>query len=69
MAWTGQRLKAFYSAGGIIWIICGAAILVLPRSMSSFMYVISICMGIANALMMVCCILIKNSVLASLFFV
>ncbi|XP_044489488.1 major facilitator superfamily domain-containing protein 12-like isoform X2 [Mangifera indica] len=60
MAWTGQRLKAFYSAGGIIWIICGAAILVLPRSMSSFMYVISICMGIANALMMVTGISMQN---------
>ncbi|KAJ0094140.1 hypothetical protein Patl1_17309 [Pistacia atlantica] len=60
MAWTGQRLKAFYSAGGIIWIFCGAAILVLPRSMSAFMYVISIFMGIANALMMVTGISMQN---------
>uniref|UniRef100_A0A2N9H743 Uncharacterized protein n=1 Tax=Fagus sylvatica TaxID=28930 RepID=A0A2N9H743_FAGSY len=53
VAWTGQRLKAYYSAGGIIWIFSGAAILFLPRSMSAFMYIISIFIGVANALMMV----------------
>ncbi|XP_040992281.1 major facilitator superfamily domain-containing protein 12-like isoform X3 [Juglans microcarpa x Juglans regia] len=53
IAWTGQRLKAYYSAGGILWIFCGAAILLLPRSMSAFMYFISIFIGIANALMTV----------------
>ncbi|KAG2671496.1 hypothetical protein I3760_13G000400 [Carya illinoinensis] len=53
IVWTGQRLKAYYSAGGILWIFCGAAILLLPRSMSAFMYFISIFIGIANALMTV----------------
>ncbi|GLT72348.1 hypothetical protein SLA2020_442910 [Shorea laevis] len=53
IAWTGQRLKAYYSAGGILWIFCGAAILLLPRSMSVFMYILSIFIGIANALMTV----------------
>ncbi|XP_062174274.1 uncharacterized protein LOC133879646 isoform X1 [Alnus glutinosa] len=53
IAWTGQRLKAYYSAGGILWIFCGAAILLLPRSMSALMYIISIFIGIANALMTV----------------
>ncbi|KAF2319329.1 hypothetical protein GH714_014835 [Hevea brasiliensis] len=53
ISWTGQRLKAYYSAGGILWIFCGASIFLLPRSMSGFMYVISICIGIANALMTV----------------
>jgi len=53
IAWTGRRLKAYYSAGGIIWIFCGAAILLLPKSMSAFMYMISIFIGIANALMTV----------------
>nr|POE95642.1 major facilitator superfamily domain-containing protein 12 [Quercus suber] len=53
IAWTGQCLKAYYSVGGIIWIFSGAAIVFLPRSMSAFMYIISIFIGVANALMMV----------------
>ncbi|KAK4410996.1 Major facilitator superfamily domain-containing protein 12 [Sesamum angolense] len=53
VTWTGQRLKAFYSAGGLLWIISGAAILFLPSSMKAFMYILSIAIGIANALMMV----------------
>ncbi|XP_024460165.1 uncharacterized protein LOC18095009 isoform X2 [Populus trichocarpa] len=53
MSWTGQRLKAYYSAGGILWVFCGAGILFLPRNMSAFMYVISVLIGIANALMTV----------------
>ncbi|KAJ6750574.1 hypothetical protein OIU85_001144 [Salix viminalis] len=53
MSWTGQRLKAYYSAGGILWVFCGAGILFLPRNMSAFMYVISVFIGIANALMTV----------------
>lgn len=60
IAWTGQRLKAYYCAGGILWIFCGAAILILPRSMSAFMYFISIFIGIANALMMVTGISMQN---------
>ncbi|XP_015584626.1 major facilitator superfamily domain-containing protein 12 isoform X2 [Ricinus communis] len=53
ISWTGQRLKAYYSAGGILWMFCGASILLLPRSMSAFMYIISIFIGIGNALMTV----------------
>lgn len=34
--------------------ICGAVILILPSSMSAFMYVMSTFIGVANALMMVC---------------
>ncbi|KAJ4711717.1 Major facilitator superfamily domain-containing protein 12 [Melia azedarach] len=60
MAWTGQRLKAYYSAGGILWVFCGAGILILPGSVSSSMYVISIFIGIANALMMVTGISMQN---------
>ncbi|GMY22228.1 isoform 4 of major facilitator superfamily domain-containing protein 12 [Fagus crenata] len=60
VAWTGQRLKAYYSAGGIIWIFSGAAILFLPRSMSAFMYIISIFIGVANALMMVTGVSMQN---------
>ncbi|GKV20809.1 hypothetical protein SLEP1_g30873 [Rubroshorea leprosula] len=54
IAWNGQRLKAYYSAGGILWMFCGAAIFLLTRSLSSFIYAISIFIGIANALMTVC---------------
>lgn len=53
VAWTGQRLKAYYSTGGILWVFCGAAIFLLPRNMSWFVYVLSIFIGVANALMMV----------------
>uniref|UniRef100_A0A6N2K4V1 Major facilitator superfamily associated domain-containing protein n=1 Tax=Salix viminalis TaxID=40686 RepID=A0A6N2K4V1_SALVM len=42
MSWTGQRLKAYYCAGGVIWVFCGTSILFLPRSLSAFMYVISV---------------------------
>jgi len=54
MPWTGHRLKTIYSVGGILWIFCGAGILFLPQSLSGLMYVISVVIGIANALMMVC---------------
>uniref|UniRef100_A0A6M2EJL5 Major facilitator superfamily associated domain-containing protein n=1 Tax=Populus davidiana TaxID=266767 RepID=A0A6M2EJL5_9ROSI len=53
MYWTGQRLKAYYCAGGVLWVFCGASILFLPQSLSAFMYVISVFIGIANALMTV----------------
>ncbi|KAL5549501.1 hypothetical protein UlMin_004732 [Ulmus minor] len=53
IAWTGHRLKAYYTAGGIIWVFCGAAILILPQRMSGFMYLLSVFIGVANALMMV----------------
>lgn len=51
MYWTGQRLKAYYCAGGVLWVFCGASILFLPRSLSAFMYVISVFIGVANTLM------------------
>lgn len=53
MTWTSRRLKVFYSAGGILWLFCGAGILLLQRSMNDLVYIISIVMGIANALMTV----------------
>ncbi|XP_022147796.1 major facilitator superfamily domain-containing protein 12-like isoform X2 [Momordica charantia] len=53
IVWTGQRLKIYYSAGGVLWMVCGAVILILPTSMSAFMYVMSSFIGVANALMTV----------------
>lgn len=53
MTWTGYRLKIFYSVGCVLWIFCGAGILILPQSFSGFMYIVSVVIGIANALMLV----------------
>lgn len=53
MTWNSQRLKVFYSAGGLLWMIAGVGILFLPSSMKAFMYLLSIVIGVANALMMV----------------
>ncbi|KAJ7949075.1 Major facilitator superfamily domain-containing protein 12 [Quillaja saponaria] len=60
MSWTGQRVKAYYSAGAILWIFCGAGILILPRNMSAIMYAMSIFIGLANALMMVTGVSMQN---------
>ncbi|KAL6493904.1 hypothetical protein OROGR_031813 [Orobanche gracilis] len=53
ITWNGWRLKAFYSVGGLLWIISGGVILFLPSSMRPFMYILSIVIGVANALIMV----------------
>lgn len=60
ITWTGQRLKLFYSAGGILWILCGAGLLFLPASMDAALYFLSIVIGIANALMMVTAISMQS---------
>ncbi|XP_038722980.1 major facilitator superfamily domain-containing protein 12 isoform X2 [Tripterygium wilfordii] len=65
LSWTGQRLKVYYSAGGIIWIFCGAGILLLPRSLSGFMYVISMFIGLANALMTVTAVSMQSVLVGS----
>lgn len=48
-------LKVYYSAGCILWTFCGAVILLLSANMSYVMYIVSVFIGIANALMMVRC--------------
>ncbi|XP_074273453.1 uncharacterized protein LOC141597037 [Silene latifolia] len=53
ISWTGRRLKTVFSVGGILWVICGIGILLLPQDLSGYMYLISVFIGIANALMMV----------------
>ncbi|KAA3471523.1 Major facilitator superfamily domain-containing protein 12 [Gossypium australe] len=60
IAWNEQRLKAYYTAGGILWIFCGIAIILLPQSMSLFVYAISIFIGMANALMTVTAVSMQN---------
>ncbi|PIA53863.1 hypothetical protein AQUCO_00900448v1 [Aquilegia coerulea] len=60
MTWTGQRLKIFFTAGSVLWIFSGAGILILPKSMHNIMYLISIAIGVANALMTVTCISMQS---------
>ncbi|CAL0326319.1 unnamed protein product [Lupinus luteus] len=60
IAWTGQRLKAYYTAGCILWIFCGGVILLLERNISDLMYIASVFIGVANALMMVTGVSMQN---------
>lgn len=60
IAWTGKLLKAYFSAGSILWIFCGAVIMLLTDRMSYAMYIVSVFIGIANALMMVTGISMQN---------
>ncbi|KAH6772921.1 Major facilitator superfamily protein [Perilla frutescens var. frutescens] len=53
ITWNSQRLKVSYSAGGLLWMISGVGIVFLPSSMKAFMYLLSVVIGVANALMMV----------------
>ncbi|KAI4332903.1 hypothetical protein L6164_017775 [Bauhinia variegata] len=60
IAWTGRRLKAYYTIEGILWMLCGAAVLILPSEMNYLMYIASVFIGIANALMMVTGVSMRN---------
>ncbi|KAK7323890.1 hypothetical protein VNO77_27390 [Canavalia gladiata] len=60
IAWTGPQLKAYYCVGCILWILCGAVILLLNTNMSYAMYITSVFIGIANALMMVTGVSMQN---------
>ncbi|XP_009408462.2 uncharacterized protein LOC103990896 [Musa acuminata AAA Group] len=51
--WSGWRLKLFFTAGAILWVFSGAGIFVLPPSKHNYIYILSIIVGAANALMMV----------------
>ncbi|KAF6155263.1 hypothetical protein GIB67_019789, partial [Kingdonia uniflora] len=60
ITWTGQRLKSFFTFGGILWIICGTGIFILPSKMHVLMYPLSMTVGVANALMTVTCISMQS---------
>ncbi|KAL2330918.1 hypothetical protein Fmac_018499 [Flemingia macrophylla] len=60
IAWTGRLLKAYFSAGCILWIFCGAVILLLTTNTSYAMYIVSVFIGIANALMVVTGVSMQN---------
>ncbi|CAH1448803.1 unnamed protein product [Lactuca virosa] len=53
LTWTGQRLKVFFSVGGVLWILCGSAIFFMPSNTKKMMYLLSLVIGIANALITV----------------
>ncbi|KAL6856169.1 hypothetical protein ACP4OV_018971 [Aristida adscensionis] len=51
--WSSWRLKVYFSAGAMLWILSGLGIVFLPSRMHNLMYAISIIIGAANALMTV----------------
>ncbi|XP_072974336.1 uncharacterized protein [Typha angustifolia] len=51
--WTCFRLKALFTVGAILWIFSGVALFGLPSKMHDLMYVLSVIVGAANALMTV----------------
>ncbi|XP_015072207.1 major facilitator superfamily domain-containing protein 12-like [Solanum pennellii] len=53
LEWNNHRLKAIFSAGGLLWLFCSAVVLSLPINMNVFMYILSVVIGIANAFLMV----------------
>ncbi|OEL22746.1 Major facilitator superfamily domain-containing protein 12, partial [Dichanthelium oligosanthes] len=51
--WSSWRLKLYFSAGAVLWILSGLGIVLLPSRLNNVMYAISITIGAANALMTV----------------
>ncbi|CAN6183949.1 unnamed protein product [Urochloa humidicola] len=51
--WSSRRLKLYFSAGAVLWILSGLGIVLLPSRLHNVMYAISIVIGAANALMTV----------------
>ncbi|XP_078429923.1 uncharacterized protein LOC144701963 isoform X2 [Wolffia australiana] len=52
-AWNGRRLKFLYTLGALLWILSGVGIFLLPSKLHNFMLLLSIAIGVANALMTV----------------
>ncbi|CAL5083707.1 unnamed protein product [Urochloa decumbens] len=51
--WSSWRLKLYFSAGAVLWILSGLGIVLLPSRLHNVMYAISVVIGAANALMTV----------------
>ncbi|KAG2646401.1 major facilitator superfamily domain-containing protein 12-like isoform X2 [Panicum virgatum] len=49
--WSSWRLKLYFSAGAVLWILSGLGIVLLPSRLHNVMYAISTIIGAANALM------------------
>lgn len=60
LKWTGYRLKVFFTVGAILWMFSGATIYLLPSSMWSYIYLISVVIGVGNALIMVTAISMES---------
>lgn len=51
--WTGGRIKFFFSLGASLWMVSGAFIFLLSSSTQNFVFLLSVIIGVANALMTV----------------
>jgi hypothetical protein len=51
--WTPFHLKFVFSVGAVLWILSSIAFLLLPQSLDSLIYVLSLFIGIGNAFMLV----------------
>ncbi|KAJ3674596.1 hypothetical protein LUZ60_005212 [Juncus effusus] len=60
MKWSSWRIKSFFTIGAILWIFSGLAIFVLPSNLKYLMYILSISIGTANALMTVTAISMES---------
>jgi len=60
LKWTGYRLKAFFTVGAILWMFSGATIYLLPSNMWRYIYLISVVIGVGNALIMVTAISMES---------
>lgn len=64
LTWTGQRLKAFFSVGGVLWILCGSAIFFMLSNTKKMMYFLSFVIGIANSLITVTAVSMQSYLVA-----
>ncbi len=51
--WTPFHLKFVFSVGAVLWILSSIVFLLLPQSLESLIYVLSLFIGIGNAFMLV----------------
>lgn len=51
--WTPFHLKLVFSVGAVLWILSSVVFLLLPQSLESLIYVLSLFIGIGNAFMLV----------------
>eukprot|EP01018_Ginkgo_biloba_P021025 Gb_40275 [translate_table: standard] len=60
LKWTGYRLKAIFTIGAALWMLSAATIYFLPSNMWSYIYLLSVVIGVGNALMMVTAISMES---------
>uniref|UniRef100_A0A0D6R0H1 Major facilitator superfamily (MFS) profile domain-containing protein n=2 Tax=Araucaria cunninghamii TaxID=56994 RepID=A0A0D6R0H1_ARACU len=60
LQWTSYRLKAFFTAGAVLWMFSGSILYILPSNMWSYIYFLSVVIGVGNALVMVTAISMES---------